>query len=101
MNRFRATLLVAFALLLGSMSIAQDTIVQATILGEDEIEADRLYNSGISQFQNKNYKAAINDFTKSLDLREDFEPAYFNRAVCKSEVEDFAGAISDLAKLLV
>ena len=100
MNRLKAAALLTFEVLLSSISLAQDTIVQATNLDTTEMYADKLYNRGIASFKNKDYKAAIGDFTVSLELRADFEPAYFNRANCKVEEGDLKGAIADFDKAL-
>ena len=53
MKTFKISLLLTFGLLFGSYSMAQTDTIQATILDEAEVEADKFYNSGILHFQNK------------------------------------------------
>ena len=44
------------------------------------------------------YKDAISDFSKVLELDPNNEKAYYNRAIAKIGLEDYIGAISDFTK---
>ncbi|MBL4862222.1 MAG: tetratricopeptide repeat protein, partial [Crocinitomicaceae bacterium] len=86
MNRLKITLLFTLSIFMGSIGLAQDdTIVQATILDSADAAADKLYNSGIESFKRKQYEEAINAFTQAIELKPDFELAFFNRAATKLE----------------
>jgi len=48
----------------------------------------------------KNYKDAISDFNKAIELYPSFAEAYFKRGNVKNLMEDFEGAISDYSKAI-
>ena len=52
---------------------------------------------GLVNFKFKNYKDALYDFTKSIDLNPHYAAPYYGRALVKLTLEEEAGAISDLA----
>ena len=59
---------------LTTQSIAQDQpVVKATILETDNEIADKLYNSGIEQFKNKQFNEAIKSFTEAISKKVGFE----------------------------
>jgi tetratricopeptide (TPR) repeat protein len=91
--------LLLFAILCGgglvSFSFAQDTIVEATIIGAEELEADKSYNLGIDQFQQNDFEGAIASFGKAIELKEGFTKAYLNRGSAYMEMEKYSEAIQD------
>ena len=90
-------ILFASSLLLTSYySFSQADTVQATIIGEEDIEADRLYNSGTEKLNQKNFKSAIDDFSAAIALRDSFPMAYLNRASAKMGLEQYSPAIEDI-----
>lgn len=64
---------------------------------EKAIEA---YNQGITFFNTKNLKGAINSFNDAISIDSTLNQAYFNRAVAKAEQNDFSGAISDYSMFI-
>lgn len=56
---------------------------------------NRLYNSGVDELQNKNYKAALQLFSKSLDILPMDAEATFNRGACFFQLGDNIGACQD------
>ena len=78
-----------------TLNAQEDTIVEATILGAEEIEADKSYNQGIQQFQNNDFEGAIDSFSKAIGLKEGFTKAYLNRGSAYMEIEKYSEAISD------
>lgn len=44
---------------------------------------------------NENYKKALTDFSKVIQMEPDFAYAYYNRAYVKYKLQDFDGAIAD------
>ena len=49
-----------------------DSIVQATILTEAEIQADVKYNEGVALLHSKNYSEAVNAFSEAITLKNPF-----------------------------
>ncbi len=48
----------------------------------------------------KNYKDALSDFNKAIELYPSFAEAYFKRGNIKNLIEDFEGAILDYNKAI-
>jgi outer membrane protein assembly factor BamD (BamD/ComL family) len=46
-----------------TISVAQTDTVKAKILDDGSQDAEKFYNSGITNFASKNYSGAINDFS--------------------------------------
>lgn len=44
---------------------------------------------------NEDYAGAIEDYNKAIELDNECEQAYFDRALCKLELKDYKGAIED------
>ena len=70
-----------------------DSIVKAKVLDDGSQDAEKFYNSGISNFANKNFNAALNDFNQAVTLKPDFERAYYNRGAVKFEMKDYKSGI--------
>ena len=65
------------------------------------MSADEYYQSGKEKLSSNNYKGAIADLTKAIDI----EPAshadyYYQRSVAKSWADDIQGALSDMDKAI-
>jgi len=50
---------------------------------------------------NGDYKAAIDDFNKSIKLKNDYALAYNNRGAAKFKLKDYKGAIEDYDKAIL
>lgn len=48
----------------------------------------------------ENYELAIQDATRAIELKEDFQDAYYNRASALFEISEYDKAISDYSKVL-
>lgn len=61
------------------------------------------YFRGVSQFNLKNYTAAVVDYTKAIEFKED-KIADFNiyseRGLCKMRLKDYSGAIEDFNRTI-
>ena len=55
-------------------------------------------DNGIYDFQNGKYSNAIENFNKSLELKNDWEIPYFYRAAANQALENFDDAILDYTK---
>src|ERR1700712_4972394 len=72
-----------------------DSVVKAKVLDDGSQDAEKYYNSGIADFANKNLQSALVNFNNAIQLKRNFERAWYNRGTVKFELKDFDGAISD------
>lgn len=57
-------------------------------------------NAGLKDYENKDYKSAIENFNKVIEIDPNNKDAYFNRARAKSELGDSKGSIEDNNKVI-
>ena len=62
--------------------------------------ADDYYARGGANFSQGNYRAAIDDFTKVINVNSDNANAYIYRGNARDNLKDYQGAISDYDKAL-
>jgi tetratricopeptide (TPR) repeat protein len=65
--------------------------------GFGQTAADYL-RSGNSKYELEDYRGAISDFTKAIEIRPQFAAAYNNRGNSKADLGDNRGAIVDYTK---
>jgi tetratricopeptide (TPR) repeat protein len=58
------------------------------------------YQRGITKKDLNDYRGAVLDFTKALEISPNFYACYYDRGVAKSHLEDNTGAILDLTKYI-
>ncbi len=58
------------------------------------------FKDGYNNLVVKNYKAAIQSFTKVIEMNPEDPEAYAYRGLCKYYIEDYEGAIEDYTKAL-
>jgi tetratricopeptide (TPR) repeat protein len=58
------------------------------------------YQSGVTKFKRANYKGAIDDISKAIDLRPNIGDMYFDRAGARKKLGDHKGAIGDYTKAI-
>src|ERR1041385_634640 len=78
------------------LSSAQDTVKASTLAPAQD--AEMYNNSGTSKFNAKQYADALLDFNKAIDLKPDFEKAYYNRGLAKNELLMNQSAEADFTK---
>lgn len=66
-------------------SYSQETAKELNTRGSDK------YNSG-------DYRGAMADYSKALELNPSYESAYFHRGFNRAQMKDYTGAIADLNK---
>ena len=85
---------VKYGILITSSTFALPLKVNAESPGE-------LYKNGLKKVkETKDYKGAIEDFTKAIEKRSSYLNAYYYRGVAKSFLEDDEGAIADFNKAI-
>ena len=62
--------------------------------------AQKYFKSAYDKSDLKDYKGAIADYTKAIELNPDFYDAYFNRGLAKNNLKDHYGGISDYTKVI-
>ena len=55
-------------------------------------------NSGSSKYKLEDYRGAIQDYNKAIELDPEFKDAYNNRGFCKYQLGDIDGACLDFSK---
>ena len=58
------------------------------------------YNQGNAKCRIQNYREAIDDYTKAIELNPEFVMAYNNRGNAKIAIEDYRGGVDDLTKAI-
>ncbi len=61
-------------------------------------DASAYFNRGVSEFQAGNFKAAIANFTRAIELAPNNASAYYNRGSAQYYLNDYYGAIADYEK---
>ena len=62
--------------------------------------AQKYFKSAYDKSDLKDYRGAIADYTKAIELNPDFYEVYFNRGLAKNNLKDHNGAISDYTKVI-
>src|ERR1700739_460344 len=75
---------------------AQDTVKIKTNLMPEQ-EAENAYNISLEMLGNKDYNAAIDNFSKALTLNPNFIKAYLSRGFAEYESKKNSAAIEDFA----
>ncbi|MBW3046690.1 hypothetical protein CU312_00040 [Prochlorococcus marinus str. MU1406] len=71
------------------------------LYASDSLRAGIIFDNAMEKYENKDYKGAINDLTKYIEIYpKDHKYGYFNRGVFKDEIKDYKGAIRDYSKAI-
>jgi len=62
--------------------------------------AEDYYNSGLDKYDQQDYKGAILDYTKAIELNPKDSEAYYNRGTAKHKLQDYRGATQDYNKAI-
>ena len=71
-----------------------------TILCSYAQTAKKLYKNGRDKYSKDDYKGAIADFTKAIELDANYAEAYEFRGFIKNEIKDYQGANEDFSKAI-
>ena len=63
-------------------------------------DANAYYSRGNSKYYFKDYKGAIADYTKAIELKYRYTEAYNSRGLVKFDLQDYIGAIADYTKAI-
>lgn len=98
-------ILVFYFITLSSFLFSQEIKNTNNIKALDSIiriepNADNYYLRGYFKYNAKEYKAALLDYNKSIELNSDNFKAFFSRGMLKDKLADFNGAIIDYTKCI-
>jgi len=62
----------------------------------DSYSTSAYNNRGSAKIELKDYKSAIKDFNKAIELDPNNATAYCNRATLRRDLKDYKGAIEDI-----
>jgi len=80
------TTLIIFCIFITTLTYAQTA--------EDYLKA------GNTKYELKDYKGALQDYNKAIELNTNYAYAYYNRGIAKYELKDYSGAIQDFTKAI-
>ncbi|XP_067897297.1 E3 ubiquitin-protein ligase TTC3 isoform X2 [Heterodontus francisci] len=67
----------------------------------DDQKSEEYRKRGNEEFKNENYEAAVNWYSKAIDLSPDNQILYGNRALCFSRIENYTKALGDGKRAIV
>lgn len=73
-------------------------ILSMSIVYSCEPSAEEYFDSGITKGKSSDYREAIEDFNKAIELDSMYAKAYHNRGLTKGKLSDYRGAIEDFNK---
>lgn len=78
----------------------KDLLMGIEIVGKKPQIASDYFNKGVANAQANNFKEAILNFNKVIELNPQFPEAYYNRGIAKFRLQDNIGAIQDFNKAI-
>jgi len=83
--QMKTLLILLLSLFISSISISQT--------------AEEYYDRGNDRLDRQDYRGAIANFSRAIEINPRYEDAYFNRGVAKINLYDYYGAIADFKKV--
>ena len=83
----KTLLITAFFMLVSIFSFAQTS-------------AEGYFDRGNSKYDLQDYRGAIQDYSKAIELDPSDAEAYYNRGLAKRKLQDYRGAIQDYSKAI-
>ena len=62
--------------------------------------AEKYFNKGVADYESNNFKNAIENFNKAIEINQNYTDAYYNRGIAKFDLSDYHGAIEDYSKAI-
>ncbi len=84
------------SVLFGSLALLTVSIILISCGKEN---AYSKYKSGSAKYQLKDYKGAVSDFTKAIELDPKYIQAYYSKAICESKLGRPEKALADFNKV--
>ena len=70
------------------------------ITGCSDFAGNIAWRSAEQKFEKGDFKGAIADYTKAIEINPQYSEAYINRGIAKSDLGDTQGAIADYNKAI-
>ena len=67
-------------------------------IAQDTNSGNYHLSNGVKKYNSKDFKGAISDFDRAINLNPNFAKSYDNRGIAKYKLEDIAGAVTDWYK---
>ncbi|NES05629.1 MAG: hypothetical protein F6K22_24155 [Okeania sp. SIO2F4] len=88
--------------------LAQTTTENYAAVSEDQIinndsesqNTSVYFNRGIDKYNQRDFPGALSDFTKAIELRQDFIEAYYNRGILRIDLGNYQGGIADFYNVI-
>ncbi len=88
--------------------LAQTTTENYAAVSKDQIinndsknqNASVYFNRGVDKYNQRDFPGALSDFTKAIELRQDFIEAYYNRGILRINLGDYQGGIADFSHVI-
>ncbi len=61
---------------------------------------NQYFNQGVEKIDEGNYRGAIDDWSKAIEINPQDADAYYNRDIAKTNLGDYQGAIDDYTKAI-
>ena len=90
-------LFILIALVVSFNSFSQNNIV---LTGNPETDAEAYNNIGVAKERLQDYRGAIADYTKAIEINPNYADTYGNRGNAKERLQDYRGAIADYNKAI-
>ncbi len=68
------------------------------LLGDDKKEVDGYFKRGVEKNEAGNYKEAVQDYTKAIELDPKYAKPYYFRGLCKIKLGEKESGCLDLSK---
>ena len=75
-------------------------ILVTTFCYSQNKDAKYYFEQGDAKYDLEDYRGAISDHNKAIELNPKYAVAYNNRGIAKGNLEDYRGAISDYNKVI-
>ena len=95
--KFKQKIVITIAFLLLGGCATEKPIERAPLPQET---AETYFNRGVDSSQKGDFKKAVSDYNKAIDVNPDFVVAYLNRGHSHSRMGEFDKAIADYSKAI-
>ena len=81
-------------------SLAIIAIILSFVSCSSDNDAEAYNNRAVAKERTGDYKDAIADYDKAIEINPKFAEAYYNRGIAKESTGDYKGAIADWGKAI-
>ena len=78
-------------------AISEDNLIKNDSKNQD---ASIYFQRGVDKYNQRDFPGALTNFTKAIELRQDFIEAYYNRGILRIELGNYQGGIADFSNVI-